>query len=118
LLDTAGSRHPARHDGLRPARMQHVSPPRGADGRAPEARFARDERGTTLTRQDRHRPRIAGTVRQHGDQPLRARAHPAIARHRSPAADNTKTPGAPTPSVLQISFEWCAPEIDQTVAKR
>ncbi len=118
--------HPERN-GLRPARMHlsDVSLPGGADRRPPglgpnrtASDLERYEGVMTLFRHDVSRPdSTAHTVRNHGGRVLRGAetCRAVVGCHTS---GDMKTPGAPTPDVLEIRFVWCAPEIDQTVAKR
>lgn len=118
---------PPERNGPRPARMHlpDVSLPGGADRRSPRPganRLASDleryEGVMTLFRHDVSRPDgTAHTVHNHGSRvlPGTETRRAVVGCHRS---GNMKTPGAPTPDVLEIRFVWCAPEIDQTVAKR
>ena len=125
LDDTTGPTLATDHRGPRSVGVpRHApSPPTGADGRSHRTDGAtsrkRNERvikasgSSQLHRHDQHRR----DVRQHARWPHRAPGPSGITPHRQTPED-MKTPGAPTPDVLEFRWDRCLPDSDQTVAKR
>jgi hypothetical protein len=123
LDDTTG---PARRiDGLRPVGMVIPSSPGGVDrrDRRSHAKAAgtvirpHDKEPTLTAGRPRHHDHATRTVRQRGRGIGRARAQ-RLAGNAMPSLTHKKTPGAPTPNVLEIRWDVWNPDIDPTVAKR
>jgi hypothetical protein len=116
----------AKNDhGPRSVGMLHIatSLPTGAGGRSHRISGVTSEKrnervmsapgSNRLSRHDQHRR----AVRQHARRMHRDPASNGFSPQRQ-LPEEMKTPGAPTPDVLEFRWDRCLPDIDQTVAKR